>query len=149
MDASQTQKNASPAWSPAQWRFIELLASPDVEKAGRTQGELAVELGVRPETLSRWKKLPGFADAVYILAMQHAGARVGRVLAALADAAETGNVQAQRLYLEAVGRIRPTGAVQNIISADLRVQKETLGDIYDESRLRRIGDHAALDGQPA
>ena len=148
-DTAQTQKNASPEWSPAQWHFIELLANPEVGKAGKTQAELAIDLQVRPETLSRWKKLPGFSDAVYGLAMQHAGARIGKVLAALGNEAERGNIQAQRLYLEAMGKIKPAGGVQNIISTDVRVQKQTLGDITSEDELRRIGDAVALNGQAA
>jgi hypothetical protein len=132
VDIAQTQKNASPAWSPAQWRFIELLASPEVGKSGKTQAELAIELGVRAETLSRWKKLPGFADAVYALAMQHAGARMGKVIASLGDAAEKeDNIQAKRLYLEAMGKVKPASAVQNIINADARVQPASVADVLE------------------
>ena len=32
--------------------------------AGRTGGQVAKSLGVRPETVSRWKRLPAFVDAL-------------------------------------------------------------------------------------
>ena len=138
MSSDQAQKNAISEWSPSQWRFIELLSSQGVSGSHQTQGEMAVELGVRAETLSRWKKLPGFADAVYDLAMRHAGARLGRVLDSLAESAEKGNIQAQRLFLEVTGRIKPPGGVQNIISGDFRVEKETVGEKYSDEQLRSV-----------
>ena len=51
-------------FSTEQLQFMLALADPEDH---RTQKEIAAELGLRPETLTRWKKEPGFGEAVWDL----------------------------------------------------------------------------------
>lgn len=44
--------------SPTQTQALHLLAS------GKTNGQAAKAVGVRPETIGRWRKLPQFDDAL-------------------------------------------------------------------------------------
>ena len=44
--------------SPTQTQALQLLA------AGKTNGQTAKAVGVRPETIGRWRKLPQFQDAM-------------------------------------------------------------------------------------
>jgi hypothetical protein len=44
--------------SPTQTQALQLLA------AGKTNGQAAKAVGVRPETIGRWRKLPQFQDAM-------------------------------------------------------------------------------------
>lgn len=48
-------------FSPKQLKVIEALGDPD---DARTQGEIARHLKIAQETISRWKKLPGFMEEV-------------------------------------------------------------------------------------
>lgn len=48
-------------FTPEQLAFMVALADPNDR---RTQEEIAKALDVRPETLCRWKRLPGFGEAV-------------------------------------------------------------------------------------
>lgn len=57
-------KNVNFNFSAEQMHFMLALADPDDR---RTQREIADELGCRPETLSRWKREPGFSEAVWEL----------------------------------------------------------------------------------
>ena len=66
----------------------------------RTQEEIAESLGVRPETLCRWKRLPGFGEALWDLTYRNLEAEAGRVSAVLLQNALSGNFRFMRLYFE-------------------------------------------------
>ena len=123
-------------WSTKQIIFMQSLANPEDH---RNQNELAVDLGVTPETLSRWKRLPDFSSTVYDQALQNVSGRLAKVLNTLASMAETGSVQASRLLFEVTGKIRP-GGIQNVISGQVNIGKESLADVLDENELRKIAD---------
>ena len=80
--------------TPQQLRFAELLASPENAK---TQAEIAEELGVCRETLSRWKQSKGFPETVCAISLSFVGAGLGRIFGAMIRAAEKENVAAARL----------------------------------------------------
>lgn len=65
MKKNEREKNASnpeeSQFSPKQLKAIEVLSDPTDT---RTQGDIARDIKVRPETISRWKKLPGFMEEV-------------------------------------------------------------------------------------
>jgi len=101
--------------TPEQIKFAELLADPTDT---RTQAELAVELGVRPETLSRWKRVKGFGEFVTALARVSAIAELGRALGALSRSAQKGNVQSARLLFEVCGVLQAQPA-RTLFQAEL------------------------------
>lgn len=142
-DEGGLSKNVNSELTAIQLKFAEVLANP---QDARSQAEVAVDLGVRPETLSRWKRQNGFMEAVYELAKGHIGAELGKVLAALLRTATNGSVPAARLLLEATGKIK-AGGIQNIISGQISLEKEVLGEALTDEQLRRIAD--ALIERPA
>lgn len=96
-------------WTAEQYHYIQWLSVPKKEKTESetipgTQMELAETLGVSRRTLQRWKKLPGFQDAVYGEVRRHLDWRLPEILEALATKAETGDVPAIALSLKVAGR---------------------------------------------
>lgn len=51
-------------WSTNQESFQAWLALPEQNREPVDQTALAAEMNVRPETLSRWKRLDGFMEEV-------------------------------------------------------------------------------------
>ena len=84
-------------FSAEQLVFMLALADPNDR---RTQEEIAESLGVRPETLCRWKRLPGFGEALWDLTYRNLEAEAGRVSAVLLQNALSGNFRFMRLYFE-------------------------------------------------
>ena len=74
-------------WNADQLRFQAWLALPESARAPRRQQGFATEAGVAEETLSRWKRLPGFMDAVYALALADVRGTLGPILRAHAKLA--------------------------------------------------------------
>lgn len=132
-------KNVNFGLSPKQWKFVEALANPGET---RTQNQIAIDLNTAPETLSRWKRQNGFMETVYDLAKAHVGAELGRVLGALLRAAMNGDVPAAKLLLEVCGKIK-AGGIQNVISGQLTLQQEVIGDSFTNEQLKHIGDNLA------
>ncbi len=79
-------------FSPEQLRFIAWLALPKAERKPKTQRELAGVFEVAEETLSRWKDLPGFRDAVNRTAREYVKDDIPDVLAAIRKHAKAGSV---------------------------------------------------------
>ena len=90
------------AFSAEQLRFMIALADPENHKM---QKELADELGVRPETLSRWKREPNFGAAIWELTFRNLESELGRVSAVLLDRALNAEMRAVRLLFEIAGKI--------------------------------------------
>ena len=64
-------------------QFIQWSAWPDAYREPKTQGELAIKLGVSPDSLSDWKKHPLFWDLVNREFKQWAKGKTGNVMAAV------------------------------------------------------------------
>ena len=129
-------KNVNSGLTGKQWKFIEALANPE---EGRTQAQMAIDLDIRPETLSRWKRAPEVIQAVYDLALRQVGGDLGRVLQAMVQQAVMGSVQAARLIFEITGKVKSGGA-QTIINGQLKVEKESVGEVFTDDELRRIAN---------
>lgn len=93
-------KSSRRKWSVKQQRFIHWLALPEKHRIPRTQAELAREINLRPETLSRWKKLPGFYLAVGEVALRRLEQRTPAVLDVIGERAEAGDYRFVKLLLE-------------------------------------------------
>ncbi len=52
-----TKKKSNDRWTKKQLKFMHMLADPLLEKKDE---EIAAELNVKPETLLKWRRLPGF-----------------------------------------------------------------------------------------
>lgn len=63
MEEAKTRES----WTENQLKYIEFLGRGKVDKLGDsyTKEEFAKAIGVNPDTLYRWQKLPGFRVAVF------------------------------------------------------------------------------------
>ena len=105
----------SSEWSSNQIKFQEWLSLPKYDRFPPTQDLLAPELGVREETLSRWKKLDGWQEAVNGLARSSVGESLPQVYGALVREAEKGSIQHIRTVLELTGELKQMGTEGNEI----------------------------------
>ena len=96
-------------FSAKQQAFIRWLALGKYHKEPSTQGELAEQLGVRQETLSRWKKgNHSFTQEDFDIAVQAEIDRVNKeeipnAFSALRDRVRKGEFQHLKLFFEMMG----------------------------------------------
>lgn len=86
-----------------QIRFVRWLALPKAERAPKTQRELAKDFGIDEATLSDWKHIPGFRDAVRDLAREYVKDDVPEVLATIRKKAIEGSQYHTNLFLAMAG----------------------------------------------
>jgi hypothetical protein len=94
-------------WSPDQIAFQAWLALPPVVRVPRQQRQLALLLEVHESTLSDWKRLPGFGDAVYALALRHVVSELVPVLHAQVRQAKRGSLPHAQWLAEITGKWSP------------------------------------------
>jgi hypothetical protein len=90
-------------WTPEQERFIAWLALPKAQRTPKTQQALAKEIDIASETLTRWKSLPGFMDAVNALARELVKHDVAEVLGKIRAEAKKGNLPFVNMVLSMAG----------------------------------------------
>lgn len=95
--------NGSENWTPDQLRFQAWLALPKGQRVPKTQQQLAKEIGVHQDTLTDWKKLPGFFDAVNQLARELVKHDVAEVLGTVRREAKRGNLPYVNMVLSMAG----------------------------------------------
>lgn len=91
------KKRSNGKWTKKQLKFMQMLADPLLDKSDE---DIAVELNVKPETLSRWRRLPGFQRMAKKLAEEYLGNGCPAVLKELSKKAKEGNVQAIKLFMD-------------------------------------------------
>jgi hypothetical protein len=99
-------------WTAEQMRFIRWLALPKAERKPKYQRDLALEIGVVEDTLSRWKDLPGFRDAVNAQAREYVRDDIPEVLFAIRKAAKQGSVPHIQMALVMAGMAADVQAAQ-------------------------------------
>lgn len=95
-------------WTPDQLKFQAWLALPSAAREPKSQKQLALLLEVHETTLSDWKRLPGFADAVYDLAMEVIKGDLVPVLYAQKREALKGSLPHAQWLFEIAGKYVPT-----------------------------------------
>lgn len=90
-------------WSPRQQRFIAWLALPEELRDPRFQQDLAGELGVKRETLSRWKRIPGLTAEAARFARELLKDELPAIFGTLVKEAKSGSFQHIKLVLEVAG----------------------------------------------
>lgn len=103
----------STEWTANQIRFQEWLSLPKYERIPPNQELLAPILGVREETLSRWKQKPGWNEAVNALARERLGQHLPEIYGALVREAEKGSIQHIRTALELAGELAQPGSEES------------------------------------
>lgn len=98
---------AATTWTTDQVHFQAWLAVPSAVREPRSQRELAAQLEVREATLSDWKKLAGWHDAVYALALARVVGDLVPVLHAQVAAAKKGSLPHAQWLFELAGKWDP------------------------------------------
>lgn len=98
--------NESEKWSANQQQFMAWLALPSAQRKPRTQKLFAEQIGVHQDTLTDWKKLPGFMDAVNALARELVKHDVAEVLGKIRAEAKKGNLPFVNMVLTMAGMIK-------------------------------------------
>ena len=96
-------KQTETKWTSKQRDFIEWVATPEELREQRRFGDYADAVKVGRTTLWRWRKIPGFNEAVQEYAKQYLGDALPDALMALKDGARRGNFNHLKLYLEMLG----------------------------------------------
>jgi hypothetical protein len=99
----ETETKNAKEWTARQRVFIEWLAQSSEERIPLTQGALAKQIGVHESTLSDWKRLPGFEDAVKELIMVRFGDVLHDVAYSFKAEAKKGSFNHQKMYFEMMG----------------------------------------------
>lgn len=121
-------------WTPNQERFIDWLALPEDMRNPQFQSDIASELGVRQETLSRWKRDKGLTAEASKRARDLLKGDLPEIYGALKREAKAGSFQHIKLALEVAGEHTDTVDV-NVSDARERL-KSKLGS-QDELASRR------------
>lgn len=116
------------SWSEEQKIIQAWFAMPPADRTPKTQRALAELVGVHEQTISRWKQLPGFADAVTHLARRLLAEDLPAIYGALRDQAKQGSFQHIKLALELAGEMRSQGDDE----------QNTLARTSFEDELRRV-----------
>ena len=90
-------------WTPEQLQVQRWLAMPTKIRQPKTQKELAAKLNISAEVITRWKHLPGWAEAVSEIVRVWLFDDLPDVLKSLVTQAKKGSVKHQRLFLDALG----------------------------------------------
>jgi hypothetical protein len=99
---SDALNNPNP-WHEHQLAFIRWLALPRAERQPKTQKALAAQFGYSEQTLCEWKNLPGFRDAVNVVARELVKDAVPDVLATVRREAIKGSVAHINMVLSMAG----------------------------------------------
>ena len=91
------------SWTADQCAYMRWLATPRSARMPRTQQALAASLGVHRVTLSVWRRLPGFLQGAYRLALDEVEGDVPEILHALAREAKRGSLAHAKLLFEVCG----------------------------------------------
>lgn len=127
-------------WTAKQQLFIEWLTLPSEERTPLTQGGFAREIGVREETLSRWKLLDGFQDAVKALIMSRFGDVLHDVVYSFKREAMKGSYQHQRTYFEMMGLYVEKHEVKGTLNVEGSLSDDDLIARADTVIARRAKD---------
>jgi hypothetical protein len=89
--------------------FVKFCATPRELRDIKTQGDFAKQFGVSPDSLTDWRKNPGFNDAVRREIRSREQDGLVEVISGLRFEAEMGKPGAARLWLEYVGELKKKG----------------------------------------
>lgn len=125
----------SETWTPDQQRFIAWLAFPKAQRVPRTQQELAGKIGVHQDTLTDWKHLPGFMDAVNTLARELVKHDVAEVLGVIRSRAKKGELPFVNMLLAMSG-----------LSSDIEAAGKGPGTVPIREVVVKLQADASVDG---
>ena len=104
----------SRTWTPRQIKFMAWLITDEYSRIPGTQKELAKQIGTTEETLSRWKKLPGWDEELARLTWDTLGSEFPQIVNALIRGAKKENPVHIRMILELLGYLSSESNNQNV-----------------------------------
>ena len=152
MSRKSQMTDISNEFSPNEKAFIVWLATPEYERNIKNQSELAKELGLARETLSRWKSRPEIATEVVRLKEEIFGATgLSKVIDSLAvrasrvkgDEIKEANEAAKMLLQWFYGQELGEGGGVNVNVSNTNVQQSTNEGEAQDGLRRRIDSIAA------
>jgi hypothetical protein len=117
-------------WTADQIALQAWLALPSAVRAPRSHAALAAQLGIHEITLYKWKRLPGFAEAVYALAREELKAELVPVLHAQVAQAKKGSLPHAQWLFELASKRAPKQRHEHggAAGAPLTIRIETIDD---------------------
>lgn len=131
--SAETARDLNFNFPPNVLKFIQFLAAgKEWNGLKMTQEQFAIDvLGVRPETVTRYKQLPGFKEAVNALVDEYLWSETPAAIKALAKRMRMGDVKAIEIGLKQSGRwnhvekidANLTGNMQATVTLDERASQ--------------------------
>lgn len=127
MMVKTSNRNNVKTWSDEQRLFQLWLSLPEDERRPATQGELSTSLGVAEETLSRWKKLPGFFTAAHEAAYERLRESLPAVFRNIARRAADGDRREWvDLYLSLMGGAQAVAGANATMTINQMTEDEAM-----------------------
>ena len=123
------QENAS--FTAKQLAYIEWLAIGKYERTPPRAGLLADQMGINESTLYRWKKIPGFMDAVMVRARELLVEDMPDIYASFKDEAKKGSFQHQKLAFEMTGEYSPKQEIEHSGEVKIKGYAKVSPDDWD------------------
>jgi hypothetical protein len=98
-----TNPSSTEKWTATQLRFVAWLALPKAQRQPKTHMLLAREIGVHQDTLTDWKRLPGFMDDVNALARELVKHDIADILGVIRREAKRANLPYVNMALAMAG----------------------------------------------
>ena len=114
------EQTSANTWTPDQLKVQAWLALPSAARSPKTQKQLAAELEVHETTICDWKRLPGWHDAVYSLALSEVVGELIPVLHAQVKQAKAGSLPHAQWLFDVAGKWTPKQQTQ--ASSVIRVE---------------------------
>ena len=106
---AEASQIVSTRWTPNQIKFMAWLMLDEYSRTPTNQRKFAKSIGVRHETLSRWKNLPGWDEEIKQRTWEVVRSEFPQIIHALIRGAKKENPVHIRLILELLGEIGTEG----------------------------------------
>lgn len=133
-----TQPKRAKRWRVEQRQFQQWLALPSWLRVPLTQRMLAQELHIDEATLSDWKHIDGWDEAVNAIVMASMPRELPEIMGSFLAEARKGSYQHQKTYFEMIGAYTPKQEVDGDIH--LRVIYDTGNNAGNTTEQEAAGD---------
>jgi len=121
-------KAPAKTWTADQMKVQAWFSLPPSQREPRSQRALAAQLEIHEVTISDWKKLPGWGEAVYTLAFGRLHGELVPVLGAVIAEAKKGSLSHAQWLFQLAGLWEPKAALTGGDGGPLRIVIETVDD---------------------
>jgi hypothetical protein len=127
---SVATRDLAPAkpWTADQMKVQAWFSLPPALREPRSQRALAAQLEIHEVTISDWKKLPGWGEAVYALAFERLRGELVPVLGAQIAEAKKGSLPHAQWLFQLAGLWEPRAALTGGDGGPVRIVVERVDD---------------------